>query len=59
MSVLGGFRETSGTGPCASSASPDGGPLRYRVAHTARMWRAGETPKLETVVLEGDVGLSI
>jgi alkaline phosphatase D len=45
--------------PIARSDRPDGGPLRYRVSHTARMWRAGERPQLETVVLEGDPGLSI
>jgi alkaline phosphatase D len=45
--------------PIARSDRPDGGPLRYRVAHTARMWRAGERPQLETTVLEGDPGLSI
>ncbi len=45
--------------PVTRSDQPDGGPLRYRVAHTARLWRAGERPRLETVVLEGDPGLSI
>lgn len=45
--------------PIARSDSPDGGPLRYRVAHTARLWRAGERPRLETVVMEGDPGLSL
>jgi len=45
--------------PIARGDRPDGGPLRYRVAHTARMWRAGERPQLETVVLEGDPGLAI
>jgi alkaline phosphatase D len=45
--------------PIARSDRADGGPLRYRVAHTARLWRAGERPQLETVVLEGDPGLSI
>jgi len=45
--------------PIARSETPDGGPLRYRVAHTARLWRPGERPRLETVVLEGDPGLSI
>ena len=45
--------------PITRSETADGGPLRYRVAHTARLWRAGETPKLEQQVLEGDVGLSI
>ena len=36
----------------------DGGPLRYRVRHTAKMWRPGETPALEQKVIEGDIGLS-
>lgn len=45
--------------PVTRSDQPDGGPLRYRVTHTARMWRPGERPRLETAVLEGDVGLSI
>ena len=38
---------------------PDGGPVRYRIAHTARLWRAGERPRLEQQVIEGDPGLSI
>jgi len=37
----------------------DGGPVRYRIAHRARLWRAGETPRLEQRVIEGDPGLSI
>ena len=45
--------------PVTRSESPDGGPLRYRVVHTAAMWKSGERPKLKTSVLEGDVGLSI
>jgi alkaline phosphatase D len=45
--------------PIARSASPDGGPLRYRVAHTARLWRPGERPQLVQQVIEGDTGLSI
>ena len=45
--------------PITRSASPDGGPLRYRVAHTAKLWKPGEPPKLTQQVLEGDVGLSI
>lgn len=45
--------------PVTRSETADGGPLRYRVAHTARLWRAGEAPKLKVRVLEGDVGLSI
>jgi alkaline phosphatase D len=45
--------------PIARSGTPDGGPLRYRVVHTARLWRPGEAPRLERTVLEGDPGLSI
>jgi alkaline phosphatase D len=45
--------------PIARSASPDGGPLRYRVVHTAQLWAPGERPKLAQQVLEGDPGLSI
>jgi alkaline phosphatase D len=45
--------------PVTRSASPDGGPLRYRVAHVAKLWRPGERPRLTTSVLEGDPGLSI
>ncbi|MBV8756358.1 MAG: alkaline phosphatase D family protein, partial [Deltaproteobacteria bacterium] len=45
--------------PVTRSESPDGGPLRYRVVHTAKLWRPGERPQLTQHVLEGDVGLSI
>ncbi|MEA3064904.1 MAG: alkaline phosphatase [Sphingomonadales bacterium] len=45
--------------PIARSGTPDGGPLRYRVVHTARLWQAGEAPRLERKVLEGDAGLAI
>ena len=45
--------------PITRSASPDGGPIRYRVAHVAKLWRPGERPRLEQQVLEGNVGLSI
>ena len=45
--------------PVARSMSPDGGPLRYRVAHVAKLWKPGEQPRLEVKVLEGSVGLSI
>ena len=44
--------------PIARSESPDGGPLRYRVVHTAKLWAPGERPTLTQQVLEGDVGLS-
>jgi alkaline phosphatase D len=45
--------------PISRSASPDGGPIRYRVAHVAKLWGPGERPRLQQQVLEGDVGLSI
>ena len=45
--------------PIARSERPDGGPIRYRVLHTAALWKSGERPQLKTSVLEGDVGLAI
>jgi alkaline phosphatase D len=45
--------------PIARAATPDGGPLRYRVTHGAESWRADERPKLQQRVVEGDAGLSI
>jgi hypothetical protein len=32
---------------------------RYRVVHTAALWKGGERPKLKTAVVEGDVGLAM
>ena len=45
--------------PIARSERPDGGPLRYRVAHSAKLWRPGERPQLTQQLLEGDPGLAI
>ena len=45
--------------PLERVAADDGGPLRYRVRHRAKRWRAGEAPKLEQAILEGDPKLSI
>jgi len=45
--------------PIARSDSPDGGPLRYRVRHRARLWKRGERPSLELKVLEGAPDLSV
>ncbi len=45
--------------PIARSGTRDGGPLRYRVAHTAKLWSGGERPRLRVDVLEGDPGLAI
>jgi alkaline phosphatase D len=42
--------------PIERSTAADGGPLRYRVVHRAALWKAGEAPKLERIVIEGDVG---
>jgi hypothetical protein len=39
--------------PITRSEKPDGGPLRYRVLHTAALWKSGERPQLKTSVLEG------
>jgi alkaline phosphatase D len=45
--------------PIARSERPDDGLIRYRVVHTAALWKSGERPQLRTSVLEGDAGLSI
>ena len=45
--------------PLERATTPDGGPLAYRVTHRAPLWKAGERPRLEQRVLEGDPKLSI
>ena len=45
--------------PVQRSDRPDGGPLRYRVAHSAKLWSPGERPLLQQQILEGDPGLGI
>jgi alkaline phosphatase D len=45
--------------PIVRSERADGGPIRYRVSHTAALWRSGERPQLKTSILEGDPGLAI
>ncbi|MBL0102398.1 MAG: alkaline phosphatase D family protein [Bacteroidetes bacterium] len=40
--------------PYERSDKPDGGPLVYRVVHRTRLWKAGETPKLEQEIIEGN-----
>ena len=40
--------------PLERSARPDGGPLVYRVLHSTRLWKSGETPTLEQKILEGN-----
>ena len=45
--------------PITRSESADGGPLRYRLLHTAKLWQPGERPQLVQKVLEGDPGLGV
>jgi alkaline phosphatase D len=45
--------------PLERSEGNDGGPLRYRVTHRAPLWAAGERPRLERRVLEGDPSLAL
>jgi alkaline phosphatase D len=45
--------------PLERSNRPDGGPLRYRVTSHTKLWSKGETPKLDTKVVEGDAKFSI
>jgi alkaline phosphatase D len=45
--------------PIVRQEQPDGGPILYRVRHTARLWRKNENPKLEQKVIEGNPAFSI
>jgi alkaline phosphatase D len=45
--------------PITRAATPDGGPLRYRVSHGADMWQPGTPPKLRQRLTEGDAALSV
>ena len=45
--------------PLERSESADGGPLVYRVKHKAKLWKKGQTPKLEQQIVEGDPRFSI
>ena len=40
--------------PLEPSGRADGGPLAYRVVHHTNLWNAGEAPKLEQEILEGN-----
>jgi alkaline phosphatase D len=44
--------------PLEANDRADGGPLRYRIRHRARIWGKGERPRLEQELLEGDPWLS-
>ena len=45
--------------PITRATTEDGGPIRYRVRHTARRWKPGEVPKLVREGVEGDVKLMV
>jgi alkaline phosphatase D len=45
--------------PIERAATPDGGPLRYRVRHEVALWRPGDTPRMRQSVVEGSVGLAV
>jgi alkaline phosphatase D len=45
--------------PLERAETPDGGPLRYRVQHSAPIWQGSDVPRLKQEVLEGDVRFSI
>jgi alkaline phosphatase D len=45
--------------PLERSERADGGPLLYRSTHRASLWRKGETPRLDSQILEGDPRFSI
>jgi alkaline phosphatase D len=45
--------------PIERTEAADGGPIRYRVRHVAKLWKPGEAPKLEQHVVEGDPKFSL
>jgi alkaline phosphatase D len=45
--------------PIARAPTPDGGPVRYRVTHRAKLWSKGEKPILLQQVVEGNADLSV
>jgi alkaline phosphatase D len=45
--------------PLERSEGDDGGPVLYRVTHRAARWKAGQPPRLEQRVVEGDPGLGV
>ncbi len=40
--------------PLERSATDDGGPLRYRARFRTAMWKHGESPRMESRIVEGD-----
>jgi alkaline phosphatase D len=45
--------------PLERAETADGGPLRYRVVHRARLWKPGQRPELSQEILEGHAESSI
>jgi alkaline phosphatase D len=45
--------------PVTRSERPDGGPILYRARNRAQLWRARETPKVESTVVEGEARFSV
>ena len=45
--------------PVVRHEQPDGGPLVYRVRHSADIWRKDERPKLKQVIVDGNPEFSI
>lgn len=45
--------------PVNRSERPDGGPILYRARNRSRLWRAGEKPKIESTVVEGEAKFSV
>ncbi len=45
--------------PVSRSQTADGGPIVYRARTRSLLWRAGETPKVETTVVEGEANFSV
>jgi hypothetical protein len=45
--------------PLERSSSADGGPLRYRVRCRTELWKAGEPPRIEASLREGDPRFSM
>jgi len=43
--------------PFERSKTEDGGPLAYRIAHRAKLWRTGTKPQLERTKVEGTIPL--
>jgi alkaline phosphatase D len=45
--------------PLERSDTPDGGPIKYRIVHSCRLWSKGQRPSLSQHVVEGDPGLGL